>query len=205
MKSSTSRSSRLLRRLSGLAAVGLLLGAARAGGGPPGGGSFSDEMVGTLPSTGGWTGAESEAHDPAAAAGFYVEGAWQDVVRLAMQVEGAGHASFDAIGGDDLRATFHGEVSLDVLGSAFAGGTLRAGVVFGGDVGVGAVALFSGGRFVSQGVQLAGSELEVPMTHLLHSGALAEGLQIVTWNALDGRATITLSETAGLVHVAQGS
>lgn len=164
---------------------------------------LSGEMVGTLPGTDNWNPVGNGDRNDRSRASFYVQGDLQRVMGIALGSSGTGRTVFTYLPGVGLRATFHGDVHIAMHPASFQDGLLEAGIQFGAEGGTAAVGLFQAGKLVSATLQDMPDNLHLPMGAIRASGALEDGLRIVSAVPMVGRSILRLEESAGVLSVAQ--
>ncbi len=165
-------------------------------------GGFSDEMVGTLPSLGGWLPLRESGYAVDDDAGFYLSGPIQPVVEALQQAVGSGYLSYELLGADRIRVDFHGEVSLE-FDAALLGRGVTAGVRFGPESGPGLLALESAGRLVGPKAVGGGTAIPLPLGPFQAAGVLADGLEVRAFTRASGRRLVRLGEFEGRLFVEQ--
>lgn len=165
-------------------------------------GGFSDEMVGTLPSLGGWVPARESSYDVEADAGFYLRGPILAVAEAVQHAVGTGSLTYEWLGADEIRVDFHGELSVEFDAALLTRG-VRAGMRFGVESGPGLLALSSAGRFVEPKAIPAGATVPLPLGPFRAAGVLAEGLEVRTFARAAGRRLVRIAEFDGRLFVEQ--
>lgn len=196
-------SRRPARAIAALLLVALpFVGPAVGGDERPGGGGFSDEMVGTLPSLGGWLPVRESVCDVDSDVGFYLSGPVQRVAEAVQHAVGSGYLSYELLGSDQIRIDFHGDLSLE-LDPTLLGGGISAGVRFGAESGSGLIALASAGRLAGPKPAHPGATVPLPLGPFRGAGVLHDGLEIQAFARVAGRRLVRLVEFEGGLFVDQ--
>ena len=176
------------------------VGPALGGDGRTDDGGFSDEMVGTLPSLGGWLPLRESGYAVDDDVGLYLSGPIHPVVEALQQAVGSGYLTYELLGADRIRVDFHGEVSLE-FDAALLGRGVTAGVRFGPESGPGLLALESAGRLVGPKAVGDGTAIPLALGPFQGAGVLADGLEVRAFTRASGRRLVRLVEFEGRLFV----